>query len=131
MKSAGFGLVIFILILFLIVSTNPSGQIEPVPTPTLSSTAIISNAFLSQSDFDLREIARNLYIPWSIVFTRPNRLLVSQRNGYIRQIVNHDLVGEPLIYFNEVADEGEGGLMGLTLHPDYNHNKYVYAMLSY
>ena len=69
----------------------------------------------------------NLEIPWSLVFLPNNRALVSERPGRIRLIENGILREEPYAIL-EVTHIGEGGLMGLALHPNYPEEPYIYAM---
>ena len=69
----------------------------------------------------------NLEIPWSLVFLPNNRALVSERPGRIRLIENGILREEPYAIL-EVTHIGEGGLMGLALHPNYPEGPYIYAM---
>lgn len=69
----------------------------------------------------------NLEIPWSLVFLPNNRALVSERPGRIRLIENGILREEPYAIL-EVTHIGEGGLMGLALHPNYPEEPYLYAM---
>ena len=72
----------------------------------------------------------NLEIPWSLVFLPDGRALVSERLGRIRLVKDARLREEPYARI-DVAHEGEGGLMGLALHPDFPRKPYVYAMHTY
>jgi quinoprotein glucose dehydrogenase len=72
----------------------------------------------------------NLEIPWSLVFLRGGRALVSERPGRIRLIKDGKLLSQPYAEV-EVASNGEGGLMGLALHPEFTRKPYVYAMHTY
>jgi quinoprotein glucose dehydrogenase len=72
----------------------------------------------------------NLEIPWSLVFLRSDRALVSERPGRIRLVKNGKLLSQPYAEV-EVASNGEGGLMGLALHPEFSSKPYVYAMHTY
>jgi len=72
----------------------------------------------------------NLEIPWSLVFLPDGRALVSERPGRIRLIKDGKLQDEPYVVL-DVAHEGEGGLMGLTLHPEFPKKPYLYAMHTY
>jgi aldose sugar dehydrogenase len=85
----------------------------------------------SEVDFEVEEFATGLKVPWSIVFTGENRLLVSQRPGTIVQIVDGKPNSNPLITFPEVSSRAEEGLMGLAVDPDYSLNKKIYACLAY
>jgi glucose/arabinose dehydrogenase len=71
-----------------------------------------------------------LEIPWSLVFLPDGRALVSERPGRIRLIEDGLLRQEPYAEL-DVAHIGEGGLMGLALHPRFPEQPYVYAMLTY
>jgi quinoprotein glucose dehydrogenase len=68
-----------------------------------------------------------LEVPWSLVFLPDGRALVSERPGRIRVIEGGRLRAEPMAVL-EVAQDGEGGLMGLALHPRFPAEPYLYAM---
>ncbi|MBK7253852.1 MAG: PQQ-dependent sugar dehydrogenase [Ignavibacteria bacterium] len=76
-------------------------------------------------------VADNLFVPWSIVFTAPERMLFTERNGSLRIIKDGKLIAKPLKVFEEVSSKGEEGLMGLALDPDYKNNKYIYLSYAY
>ncbi len=73
---------------------------------------------------------KNLEVPWSLVFLPDGRALVSERPGRIRLIRDGKLVEEPYMRI-DVNNEGEGGLMGLAVHPNFPKESYVYAMYTY
>ncbi len=87
---------------------------------------------------------QNLEVPWSLVFLPDGRALVSERPGRIRLIRDGVLQEEPYAvlaaveggkgligFILELAVGGEGGLMGLALHPDFPEEPYLYAMHTY
>lgn len=80
----------------------------------------------STGDYHIEIVAEDLYVPWAIVFTDQNRILVTQRSGEVKIIKNGKTQKEPLVHF-PVATTGEDGLMGLAKDPDYNQNKLLYA----
>ena len=84
-----------------------------------------------KTGFDIEVVAENLFVPWSIVFTSSSRILVTERDGKIREIVDDKLNPNPLIVFSNVSSSAEEGLMGLTLDPDYENNSYLYACYAY
>lgn len=75
--------------------------------------------------------AEGLEVPWSIVFTGNSRVLVNERPGRVRQIVNGALVKKPLYEFEDISNNSEEGLMGLALDPDYNSNSLIYISYAY
>lgn len=68
-----------------------------------------------------------LEVPWSLVFLPDGRALVSERRGRIRLIeADGRLRPEPYAIV-DVAAIGEGGLLGIALHPAYPAQPYIYA----
>jgi quinoprotein glucose dehydrogenase len=72
-----------------------------------------------------------LDIPWSLVFLPGGRALVSERRGRILLIEDGELSEKPYAVLEEAVHIGEGGLMGLALHPQFPDEPYVYAMHTY
>lgn len=109
-------------------ATTPTDfQIE---MPGSVMTFVRSELPVNPTSFNVEIIAQDLYVPWSLVFTGPQRILVSERNGQIREVVNDQLNPEPLFSFSSVAGQDEAGLLGLALDPDYEINQYLYASLT-
>lgn len=113
------------------------GQSQYTPSPNFEDTTSVSlfNQNEDEQDSDLRDstlnyklevVAENLFVPWSIVFTSPDRILLTERNGGIRVVESGQLREEPLYTFDSVSTGGEKGLSGMTLHPEYDSNKQVY-----
>src|SRR4030042_161189 len=91
----------------------------------------VEDQFLPEGDRVKVEVwVENLEIPWSLVFLPDDRALVSERPGRIRLIKEGKLRGEPYATLN-VAHVGEGGLMGLAIHPQFQKKPYLYAMVTY
>ncbi|OGV94954.1 hypothetical protein A3A66_04025 [Microgenomates group bacterium RIFCSPLOWO2_01_FULL_46_13] len=76
-------------------------------------------------------IAENLDTPWAIAFLADGQMLVTERKGTV-QLVNIKAgniseVGK----IEAVREIGEGGLLGIALHPDFEVNHYVYLYYTY
>ncbi|HLF53703.1 MAG TPA: PQQ-dependent sugar dehydrogenase [Candidatus Nanoarchaeia archaeon] len=67
-------------------------------------------------------IAENLDIPWEIAFLPNNEMLVTERSGNLLHIGNDMKV----IKIDGVKHVGEGGLLGLALHPKFESNNLIY-----
>lgn len=76
-------------------------------------------------------VVTGLDTPWSVVFTSPERILVTERLGRLRVIEKGKLLTEPLHTFTEVSEQGEEGLLSLTLDPEYGENQFLYIVLAY
>lgn len=83
------------------------------------------------ADYEIEVFVTGLEVPWSIVFTSPTRVLVTERPGRIRVIENGKVIEQPLKTINDVVSDGEEGLMGLALDPDYANNKFIYVSYAY
>jgi glucose/arabinose dehydrogenase len=77
-------------------------------------------------------VAENLEVPWGLVFLPDKSLLVTERTGRLRLIdSNGRLQSEPVAVLEKVREIGEGGLLGITLHPDFSNNNFVYLYYTY
>lgn len=107
----------------------------PVVGPYMPTNGQVPMASPSGSenhvDWRVEEVAQGLFVPWSVVFTSPDRILVTERSGTVRVIENGQLNPTPLHTFAEVATGGEEGLMGMALDPNYDRNKYIYFSYAY
>ncbi len=95
------------------------------------SPQTVKDVFMPEGDgVEVNAWIDNLEIPWSLIFLNDGRALVSERQGRIRLIINGKLQERPYAVIN-VAHIGEGGLMGLTQHPDFPVKPFIYAMHTY
>ena len=83
---------------------------EPTPTPELISTAV-----------------QNLQTPWEITFLSDGRLLITERPGTL-VLIDAD---SERIQIADVREQGESGLLGLALHPEFDQNRLLYIYLTY
>ncbi len=72
-----------------------------------------------------------LEVPWSMAFTSPERLLVTERPGRVRIVEKGSLLPKPLAALADVEASGESGLMGLALAPDYPASRLLYLAYAY
>ena len=71
-------------------------------------------------------VATGLEIPWEIAFLPDGRALVTERPGRIRLLdADGKLRAEPVAEV-DVSEQGEGGLLGLALDPQFAANHLVY-----
>ena len=104
---------------------------EGVQTETATYTPLATKSSVENIDWKIEVVADNLYVPWSILFTSEKRMLVSERNGVIREVLNDILQSDPIYQFSDVAAFDEAGLMGLALDPGYQENNFIYACYTY
>ncbi len=92
------------------------------PNPTSFKEGITSSA----RSGELEIIVENLHIPWEIAFLPDGDLLVTERPGILKRIGK-----EQKTYIIEGVEHiGEGGLLGLALHPRFSENQWMYLYLT-
>ncbi|WP_157547455.1 PQQ-dependent sugar dehydrogenase [Hymenobacter sp. DG25A] len=76
-------------------------------------------------------LATKLDTPWELLWGPDNFLWMTERPGRISHI--NPATGQvlPLLTVPDVAEEGEGGLLGMALHPDFATSPYVYVVYTY
>jgi len=73
----------------------------------------------------------SLTVPWSLRFLPNGDALVAQRTGTIVRIPKGSSEQEPFLKIPNVVVEGDVGLMGMALHPDFSDHPYIYVMYTY
>jgi glucose/arabinose dehydrogenase len=71
-------------------------------------------------------VARGLENPWGMAFLPDGRLLVTERPGRMRVVSPGGQVSPPLANVPKVFDSGQGGLLDVTLDPDFAANRRLY-----
>lgn len=73
------------------------------------------------------KIATGLEVPWSLAFLPNGDVLVTERPGRIRLLHEGQLVEEPVATVPVTTTRGEGGLLGLTLAPDFEQSRAFFV----
>jgi len=77
-------------------------------------------------------VAGGLDTPWALAFLADGSMLVTERKGTVRLIdASGRLRTEPAATLAGVQEIGEGGLLGIALHPDFAANGLVYLYYTY
>lgn len=92
------------------VTTEKSTESQSSVESASSSTAPLFEVITSQ-----------LEVPWDIVFLPDQSLLVTERPGRVKHIDSGRVF--PV---DGVEHVGEGGLLGMALHPNFADNQYLY-----
>ncbi|OGO37757.1 MAG: glucose sorbosone dehydrogenase [Chloroflexi bacterium RBG_16_57_8] len=77
-------------------------------------------------------LVQGLEIPWALDFLPDGSIIFTERAGRIRLIDSQgQLLAEPLLTLEDVAARGEGGLLGIAVHPDFARSPFVYIYHTY
>ncbi len=89
-------------------SATTNNGAEPAPTA-------ITNA-------EPEVVQTNLDTPWEIAFLPDGDMLITERAGKLKRFGNTNAT----ITVEGVREAGEGGLLGMALHPSFGDNNFVY-----
>ncbi|NKB47943.1 MAG: PQQ-dependent sugar dehydrogenase [Alphaproteobacteria bacterium] len=79
-----------------------------------------------KATFRTVEVANGLAHPWALAFLPDGRMLVSERSGRLRVIVDGRLQAAPISGTPKVFARNQGGLLDVVPHPDYAQNGWIY-----
>ncbi len=101
--------------------STPSQTSVQVGTPTVVQARIAAGG----EQFRIVRLADGLEFPWALAFLPDGGLLVSERPGRLL-LLSSDGSRRPVSGLPEVRAAGQGGLLDLALHPDFQRNRLVY-----
>lgn len=81
--------------------------------------------------FRVEKILGELEIPWSIVFGPNEEMYFAERPGYLKVLPKGAKEARLIAEVEDVVHAGEGGLMGLALHPNFVENGLIYLSHTY
>ena len=81
--------------------------------------------------FKVETVVSNLEVPWSIVWAPDGRMFFTERPGRVRVYEKGQLRAAPLLTVQDVEQSGESGLMSMTLHPQFNTNRWLYLAYTF
>jgi glucose/arabinose dehydrogenase len=103
------------------------GLLLSVVTPVLGQTPVLRSA---HHDYRVVKVADGLIGPWAIAFLPGGDILITEKAGTLRLVRNGVLRMAPIEGVPEVLDQGQGGLMDVVPHPDFESNQLVYLTYS-
>lgn len=80
--------------------------------------------------FRVVTVVGGLEHPWGMAFLPDGSILVTERPGRLRLVRNGVLEPEPIAGVPEVWARGQGGLLDVAVHPDFERNRLVYLSYS-
>ncbi|MEO1201463.1 MAG: PQQ-dependent sugar dehydrogenase, partial [Pseudomonadota bacterium] len=98
-------------------------------TRVLALFLLLSSLGAAAAEVRYETIAEGLSYPWSLAFLPDGSMLVTERDGQLRRIVDGRLLEEPVSGTPEVFVAGQGGLFEVLPDTDFADNRAVY--LSY
>lgn len=78
-----------------------------------------------------RIVAQNLSNPWEIVWGPDGMIWMTERGGRISKVNPTNGILTTLVTIADVKAQGEGGLLGMALHPDFSNTPHVFVAYNY
>ncbi|HEX8460144.1 MAG TPA: PQQ-dependent sugar dehydrogenase [Segetibacter sp.] len=119
-------------------TTSSSDSTNP-PVETKSPNSDYKPAFAGQTriagvktttPYEGTSITSNLSHPWGITALPDGRLLVTQKEGTMRIVTTAGQVSDAITGIPAVNAGGQGGLLGVTIDPQFATNRMVYWVFS-
>lgn len=115
------------IVVIVLVNINPQRILPTFFTPRetinpSSKAPESSNSNLNQTS-EPTIVASNLKVPWEVAFLPTGEILVTERAGRLLKI---DKDTKTIKTIEEVRHQGEGGLLGMALHPNFKNNNFIY-----
>lgn len=123
---------ILICIVALYKTVNPTSLGDPVKIGLTKDSLQNTNSETKPTTEEtpteyIQTIATDLDIPWEIALLPNGKLLVTERPGNLLVISPEE---QKSLIVSGVHHEGEGGLLGLTLDPNFEDNQFLYLYLT-
>ncbi|WP_394776033.1 PQQ-dependent sugar dehydrogenase [Flavobacterium sp.] len=115
------------------VDVNPGTTTNPVETespntaykPAFEGQTRISGV-QTNTQYQGVVLATTLTSPWGIKSLPDGRLLITEKTGTMRIATTTGVLSAPITGIPAVNSAGQGGLLGLTIDPDFATNRMIY-----
>jgi glucose/arabinose dehydrogenase len=97
-------------------ATLPPATLEPEPSPTVGPLTP-----------RVKTVLGGLRVPWALEWDAEGNLYYTERPGSL-SVLRVGATQPELLANLQVAQSGEGGLLGLALHPAFGQNGWLYLM---
>lgn len=78
-----------------------------------------------------RILTDNLVLPWELVWGPDNQIWMTEKGGRISRVNPGTGTRTTLLTIPDVVSNGEGGLLGMAIHPSFYEFPYVYTGYNY
>ena len=110
---------------------NNSGQVKDTSNLSVQkSLEVLWTETKGPVPFKVEIIAKNLGVPWGMVFLNQEELLWTERKGFIKKIHIPTRKITAITGGPKVHAKRQGGLLDVALHPEFKKNKWIYFTYS-
>jgi glucose/arabinose dehydrogenase len=84
----------------------------------------------TKTPYEFKVLSNDLKSPWGVTSLPDGRLLITEKAGVLRIATTDGKLSEPITGLPAVKLAGQGGLLGITIDPDFSNNRMVYWVFS-
>lgn len=125
MKKSVILIIIVILIIAGIIVYQKFLKTDPLTMPSTTSNLISEK----EEGKLVSVVVENLDTPWALAFLPNGNMLITERNGRLSLLSDNNIT--KIADIIDAKESGEGGLMGVALHPDFSSNNYIYLYFTF
>ena len=117
-------LIVVAVVVFIVGKDSTRERLTPTQERFLPRDTLLLQGVtkVSVAEQDIEIVAEDLSIPWEIVFLPNGDLFVTERAGTLKRIGSN----REVLVVEGVSHIGEGGLLGMALHPDFDRTQWLY-----
>jgi glucose/arabinose dehydrogenase len=114
-------------------SATSAGEPDPTGANQTGANQTTAQAPVSAAEQRYRQtvVVDGLENPWSMAWLPDGAVLVTERPGRLRVVRNGALDPTPIAGVPPVFAAGQGGLMEVSVHPQFAQNRFVYLTYSH
>ncbi|HTN46384.1 MAG TPA: PQQ-dependent sugar dehydrogenase [Flavipsychrobacter sp.] len=106
-------------------------MLKPILSFFIIFRLVTEIAIAQTNDYAIREVKGGLFIPWEMVEAPDGTIWFTQRHGALSRLDPVSGQLKQLIFETQVVSQGEGGMLGLDLHPNFPATPDVYCVYNY
>lgn len=96
-----------------------------------SKTPVNPDETVQDASIDIQILSQNLTYPWELLWGPDNSIWMTERGGKISRVNPDNGTINMVFTIPDVKSIGEGGLLGMVLHPSFTLNPHVFVAYNY
>lgn len=86
---------------------------------------------LSDAEIEMTVLAENLNNPWEMIWGKDDHIWMTEKGGRVSRVDTATGEVSPVFTIPDVVSRGEGGLLGMALHPDFSNTPQLFVVYDY
>ncbi|NBB73489.1 MAG: PQQ-dependent sugar dehydrogenase [Bacteroidetes bacterium] len=113
-----------IVALSILLAACGTEAVDPEPTAVSSDEVVVPRVESEAATFRVVRVMNNLENPWGMTWLPDGRMLITERPGRLNLVEGETVTA--VSGLPEIQARGQGGLMDVALHPEYERTGWIY-----